>query len=252
MMQISETEVFRACRVLFGSDLNLSRSFLQYLQPSGAHSAFRKQAKTTHPDSSHKIEREYQSKVRLFQDLNQAHQLVQNYLRQRDLLSARTRRSTATSPPKPTNTTSRQPHSRKKPGPLPARPIQIGLYLYYREVIPFSALLGALTWQRRQRPNFGQIAQRWGWLNDQDIKKILDFRKPGRFGERATHLGLLTPIQVRAVLLHQGGRQNKLGSYFTEQGHLSTEELNQLLRDLAEHNQKHRHGHSHHYYYHHP
>ncbi len=250
MMQISETEAFRACRILFGNDLTLSRSFLQYLQPSGAKSAFRKQAKATHPDSNQRVTQEKHNQVLLFQNLNQAHQLVQNYLRQRDLFSARTRCNTATRPVKPTSTVSRQAHKKTGQGPLPTRPLQFGLYLYYRGLIPFKLLLNALNWQSKQRPTIGKIALRWGWLNDQNIGQILTCKKLGRFGERAESLGLLSSLQVRAILLHQRTRQDKLGSYFIEQGLLNTEEVNTLLGDLSEHNLKYRHGYPHHFYYH--
>jgi hypothetical protein len=248
MMQISETEVFRACRILFGNDLTLNRSFLEYLQPAGAHSAFRKQAKVTHPDSNRNPVKNNHCPVLLFQNLNQAHQLVQSYLRQRDLISARTRCSTATRPPKTPGSNARKPNSEQ--GPLPTRPLQFGLYLYYRGLIPFNALLGAISWQSKQRPTIGQIAQRWGWIKEQDIVRILTCRKLGRFGERAEHLGLLSSIQVRAILLHQRSRQEKLGSYFIDQGLLSSEEVNCLLGDLSEHNLKYRHGYPHHFYYH--
>jgi hypothetical protein len=250
MMQISETEAFRACRVLFGNDLNLNRSFLQYLQRSGAHSAFRKQAKTTHPDCAPQLAPENRNQILLFQNLNQAHQVVQNYLRQRDILSARTRTIPASKPVKPASYSSYQTQSGKEQGPLPTRPLQFGQYLYHRGLIPFSALLGALTWQRKQRPVIGQIAQRWGWLNDGEIREILTCRKLGRFGDRAEDLGLLSSLQVRAILLHQRTRQGKIGSYFIEQGLLSIDEVNRLLNDLSEHNLKYRHGHSHHFYYH--
>ncbi len=250
MMQISEKEAFRACRVLFGSDLTLNRSFLTYLQASGAHSAFRKQAKTTHPDGQHRSSREDQNQVKLFQDLNQAYQLVQSYLRQRDLAAARSRNSTASKPSKPTNSHSRHSYSREKQGPLPTRPLQFGLFLYYRGFIPFNAILGALVWQRKQRPTMGEIAQRWGWIEQQEIEKILTCNMRGRFGERAESLGLLSPLQIRAILLHQRTRQGKIGSYFTEQGLLSVEEVNHLLGDLSDHNLKYRHGHSDHFYYH--
>ncbi len=84
MPHVTEAEVFRACRTLFGPELKFDRAFLSYLQPSGARSAYRKKAKVIHPDrfavscSSTKIKQQ-----RLFQDLNQAHQTVQKYLKQK-------------------------------------------------------------------------------------------------------------------------------------------------------------------------
>ncbi len=250
MMQISEIEAFRACRVLFGGDLKLNRDFLHYLQPSGAHSAFRKMAKNTHPDSCQIHLQGKPDRVQQFQDLNQAHQLIQTYLRQRDLIAARNRTSTATRRPRPTTTQSERYQSKPSQGPLPTRPLQFGIYLYYRGVISFSTLIGALTWQRQQRPTIGQIAQRWGWMDESAIAQILTSRRTGRFGERAEQLGLLSSIQVRAILLHQRTRQSKIGNYFVEQGLLTAEDVERLLYELSDHNLKYRHGYPHHFYYH--
>ncbi|MCF6179107.1 MAG: J domain-containing protein [Geopsychrobacter sp.] len=251
MMQISETEAYRACRILFGTDLELNRSFLQYLQPSGAHSAYRKKAKSTHPDSHHCTTHENHHQNRLFQDLNQAHQLVQNYLRQRELLASRKQSSTNHRSPKATRPAHRSSSTNPEQRRVPTRPLQFGLYLYYRGIIPFKMLFTALAWQRQQRPAMGQIAQRWGWLQEQEVGQILACRKIGPFGERAEHLGLLSALQVRAILLHQRTRQEKLGNYFIAQGLLTPRKISQLLSDLSEHNLKYRHGYSHHFYYHH-
>ena len=251
MMQISEAEAFRACRILFGHELRLSREFLHYLQPSGAHSAFRKKAKTTHPDSCTTGHHHHHQQVRQFQDLNQAHQLLQSYLRQRDQLAARTRTGPTAQAARPSRTGPReQPHSRPAQGPLPTRPLQFGLFLYYRGLIPFTTLIAALAWQRRQRPTIGQIAKRWQWLKGMEIDRILASHLGGRFGERAEKLGLLSSIQVRAILLHQRTRQEKLGRYFIDQGLLGVAEVERLLGELSEHNLKYRHGYPHHFYYH--
>ncbi len=244
-MQISETEAFRACRTLFGSHLRLSRDFLQYLQASGARSAFRKQAKTTHPDICHNHPHKKRRQIRLFQDLNQAHQLLQNYLRQRDLAGVHKYPSQSTRPSETSNP--QRPHPPQ--GPLPTRPLQFGTYLYYRGLISFKTLIWALNWQRQQRPAMGQIAKRWGWLEDQEVAQILKSHKLGRFGERAERLGLLSTLQVRALLLHQRSRQHKLGAYFVEQGILTATEIETLLEELSEHNLKYRHGYPHHFYY---
>ncbi len=46
----AERELYQACRVIFGSELTVSREFLEYLQMSGVKSAFRKRVFETHPD----------------------------------------------------------------------------------------------------------------------------------------------------------------------------------------------------------
>jgi len=264
MLQISEAEVFRACRTLFGPELQLSRDFLHYLQPSGVRTAYRNKAKLTHPDryavSTANIRDKQQ---RLFQDLNQAHQTVQLFLKQRDLFqnsSSFRSRPTHSSysyqkhqQPPPRRRQDRPPYSRYYRGPLPPRPLQFGLFLYYLGIIPFNAVISAITWQRQQRPILGDIARRWGWLNDDQIKQILAYRNGiSRFGERAEQLGLLSNLQVRALLLHQRTRQQQMGRFFMDQGFIDEEALQQCLEKLAQHNQGHRQGTSGHFYFFHP
>lgn len=253
MPQITESEVFRACRTLFGPELPLSRDFLHYLQASGVRSAYRKKAKTTHPDRfaiAATSTREKQQ--RLFQDLNHAHETVQKFLKQRERTPAtsyyRSRSSSSYSRPKRQD----RPYSKFYRGPLPPRPLQFGLFLYYLGMIPFSAVISAITWQRQQRPILGEIAKRWGWLNDEQVKTILNHRSNvHKFGERAEQLGLLTSLQVRAILFHQRSKQKQMGLYFIEQGFFDEENLNQLLIQLAEHNRTFRQGYGGYYYFYH-
>ncbi len=47
---IAENELFRACEIIFGPELNITRDFLEYLQVSGIKTAYRKRAMETHPD----------------------------------------------------------------------------------------------------------------------------------------------------------------------------------------------------------
>lgn len=255
MSQITEAEVFRACRTLFGPELSLNHDFLHYLQPSGVRSAYRKKAKATHPDRfaiSAVGTREKQH--RLFQDLNQAHEIVLKFLKQRERLSIssyfRNRNTAGYSHTK--RRRQDPPCSKFYRGRLPSRPLQFGLFLYYLGLIPFNAVISAITWQRRQRPALGEIAKRWGWLNDSQIKQILNYRSGmHKFGERAEQLGLLTSLQVRAMLIHQRNRQKQMGLYFIDQGVFDEETLNQLLLQLAEHNRTYRQGFGGHYYFYH-
>lgn len=46
----TEHELHRACEIIFGPELAVTREFLDYLQPAGVKSAYRKRAMETHPD----------------------------------------------------------------------------------------------------------------------------------------------------------------------------------------------------------
>jgi hypothetical protein len=251
MPQVTETEIIRACRTLFGSELQLSRDFLSYLQPSGVRSAYRKQAKITHPDRFATAADDTRSKQhRMFQDLNQAHQTVLAYLKQRKTVpSGNFYRNYSTY--NQSKYRRQDPFTRqKRRGPLPARPLQFGLFLYYSGIIPFHAVINAVSWQRRQRPALGEIARRWGWLNEENIQEIISYRGGiYKFGERAEKLGFLSNLQVRTLLYHQQSRQQQMGQFFIEQGYFDEATLNQLLLQLAEHNQTYRKGFSGHFYY---
>lgn len=255
MPQITESEVFRACRTLFGPELQLNRDFLHYLQPAGVRSAYRKKAKTTHPDRFAICAAGTREKQqRLFQDLNQAHETVQKFLKQRGghLSATGFYRNRNTSYSQPTRHRQDRPHGKFYRGPLPARPLQFGLFLYYLGIIPFNAVISAITWQRKQRPILGDIAKRWGWLNDEQIKQILGHRCGAhKFGERAENLGLLTSLQIRAMLLHQRSQQKQMGLFFIDQGYFDEKTLHRLLDQLAEHNRTFRQGYSGFYYFHH-
>jgi hypothetical protein len=237
----SEAEVFAACRVLFGRQILLSRDFLGYLQPQGAKTAYRKRAKETHPDlyrgQDPKI---LQQHVQTFREATQAYRLLSLFLREREKQPARTfgfsphphRREDAAGRAEPRPSPPSPP-----PVSCPPRQLQIGLYLYYRKVISFRVLAEALVWQRRQRDPFGKVARRWGWLTDAGLARICVARLPfSRFGERAVHLGLLTPFQVRTLLLYQGARQKRLGEYFVERRLVSFQEMEGLVADLRHHN----------------
>lgn len=253
MSQLCETEVFRACRTLFGSELQINRSFLHYLQPSGVRSAYRRQAKEIHPDRFAVAPADIKKKQHhLFQDLNQAHQTIQHFLKLRQsnkLIWKTTASYRPQTTPRPAQETR---GSRQQPFGLPPYPLQFGLFLYYLGIVSFKDLIAAITWQRRQRPQIGEIAKRWGWLNDNHIRQIISHRgKPLRFGEKAEQLGLLTPLQVRTLLFHQRTRQKQMGEYFVEQGFLDDDRLQELLHHLAEHNRRYRKDFSGHYYYYH-
>lgn len=254
MSQLCETEVYRACRTLFGPELQVNRSFLSYLQPAGVRSAFRRQAKEIHPDRFAVAAADIRKKHHhLFQDLNQAHQTIQHFLKLRQgnkLLwtQAATQQRTTSSPASAKHRSS-NPSSVQR---LPPYPLQFGLFLYHLGMVSFKDLISAITRQRRQRPQIGDIAKRWGWLNDHHIRQIICHRgKPLRFGEKAEQLGLLTPMQVRTLLHYQRTRQQQLGEYFVEQGLLDRDMLHDLLGQLAEHNRRFRKDYSSQYYYYH-
>lgn len=238
----SESNLLSACRTLFGHDVNLSHDFLLYLQPSGAKSAFRSQAKAHHPDgfagSSAQVRLQQTER---FREIRQAYDLIINFLenrhkcRQGSLFNQASpptshwRRSAAR--PRP----SQKPHTRSNV--VPAIPLEFGMFSYYQGKVTYQQLIEALVWQRRQRPTLGAIALKWGWLTEAKVAQILGHRgRAVRFGKKAIELGYLRVHQVDALLKYQRSLQQRIGQYFIEKGLLTEAEADQISRNLALHN----------------
>lgn len=261
---LSETEIFKACRTLFGTEVDLSLDFLSYLQPSGVKTAYRQRVKETHPDIFVGDVAQKRRQTGLFQEVAAAYELFGNFFKQRERglgLAGPTHPSPRPSQPQPQpgtppsgfrsgrpaqektqarrssgwGPTPRQPHFYC--GHLPSRTLEFGMFLYYQRLIDYRQLVEALVWQRRQRPNLGDIAQRWGWLSDQEIRTILSSRGHlRRFGEKAVHLQYLSQRQLQTLLYYQRSQQKRLGEFFVEKKILTAADIDRLVLEQQAHN----------------
>jgi hypothetical protein len=248
MITITETEVVQACRTLFGEDVNISRDFLSYVQPSGVKSAYRRKAMENHPDffAAHALTVQ-QKQTALFRDILRAYDILNLFFKQREEgtpspaaaarpATGRKREQEQKGPP-PKPAPARKGDGTYYHGNVPIRTLQIGQYLYYRGKISFGELINALVWQRKQRPSIGDIALRWGMLDAGGVDRIFKAcDRPRLFGEKAVELGLLSVFQVNTILLYQRSRQDRLGNFFCQNNILSREELERLAVELKEHN----------------
>jgi len=236
------TELLEACRILFGRELD--QSFLGCLQESGLRSAWRLKALQTHPDRVADRAAKHRHTER-FIEARRAYGLIQEHLGRRARHGA-----TAENRAPHAAATDRQPARPRPPGAaahrhcdhrdalaVPRRRLRLGEYLYHARVIPFSALIEALVWQRRQRDRFCEVGRRWGYLSDAEVRLLLSERRPHeQVGATAQRLQLLTSFQVRTVLSFQQSRQQPIGSFFVHRGHLSPAALHSLLQHLDRHN----------------
>jgi hypothetical protein len=244
---LAEATVLQACRTLFGPGTDISRGFLHYIQPDGARSAYRKKAKETHPDfyctEDSSIQ---QQQTALFRDILDAYDIINRFFKEReeglwtasfDTAPRPDRKETDHAWSSRPRSAGRQSGDDHYQGPVPLRVLEFGRYLYYTGNISFGALIGALAWQRMQRPVIGSIALRWGWLGKASIERITAApAMPGRFGEKAVRLGLLSDFQIRTLLYYQRTQQERIGKYFVLGKILTAERLEHLARKMYEHN----------------
>jgi len=223
--------------------LSSPRTFLLSLHPSEVKSAYRKKAKETHPDRSFFADPVFQKKqTERFRAILESYETLERFFKKRSEERGKAfHRPAASVRSRPAHRTPGYQASAHQPrsfdGPVPNFTMELGRYLFHRRAISYPSLIQALAWQRRQRPVIGDIARRWGWLDQDRSRQIADYRgQPFPFGERCVHLGFLSPFQVRLLLAYQRTQQQRLGRYFLELGVLAHEEMEQLVADLKEHN----------------
>ena len=270
----AEKELFRSCEIIFGPELTISREFLDYLQLSGIKSAYRKRAMETHPDraglENERVQRQHHE---LFHSVQEAYENLTTFLDAKEkgyclpppLRQPQPPRPAPVKPQRPQqarpNQTTPRPHARASAqtkgdfkttssqpsmfwdteslyqGPLPNRRLLLGHFLYYSGLINWRTIIQALIWQRTERPRLGEIGQRFGLLDAEDVVQILRNRpilQP--FGQTAMDLGLLSQPQLQMLVAHQKRLQKKFGEFFLEKQLLEPNELRALLQQYQEHN----------------
>ncbi len=271
---INQSELFRSCEILFGSDLHVCSEFLDYLEVGGVKSAFRRRAMETHPDRQNsKDPWAQQENTALFSTVREAYENLLDFLRKKDTIrvSSQYRR---TSPATTAPTFKRGPADirtatdRQKPGPSSQRPIQpiiladdvcsngrfsntasyyqgslprrrllFGHFLYYSGLANWRTIARVLIWQKAERPRLGELGQRFGIFDQNTINIILSYKKPSLpFGQTARSLGLLNEQQLRTLIFQQQLLQKKFGAILVEKNLLQDYEVQRLLHQFKRHN----------------
>ena len=243
-----ERRFLSACRVLFGSEVEAGRDFLNYLQLEGVRAAYHNRAKLTHPDRFPGADLDFlRLQAEKFQRVVGAYDVLHDFLKARERGIGFARRPAAgpPRPPRRPETPLRHASSRVRPAPtlvrpaalLPRRRLPFGLFLCHHGIISYGDLARALVWQRQQRPRLGDLARLWGRLSEPQVQVILGDEGRRRFGEKAIALGLLNQFQVDTMIHYQRSRQQPLGTFFVDEGLIAPRHLSQLLVALHEHNE---------------
>ena len=234
----SMLEISKACKVLFGPEVEVSVDFLTYLQPEGLKSAYRKKALETHPDRSNTTQKEKRHLNELFVEVNSAYRKLQPLVKGNTFRESEKQQKKA-----PFNGRHRERNgsfsSSFNTNSIPKRSLRIGQFLYYSGLISWQTLIDAIVWQRRHRPRIGEIAVRWNMLSDMDVRRILEQKGLNeKFGERALFLGYLNRYELMALLGKQRILKFPIGEYFVRHGILRTEDIEYMVRQHLIHNKK--------------
>ena len=237
---VSRDDLFGACRVLFGPEARPGGEFLAGLDTAMLRRQFRRQAMDVHPDRAAALRRHPAALAEAFMKVEAAYRTLCKHL-DAGTRAAQVSPSTARSTAAPTARTAEAHRGPQVPkathaapaqgdhfwsGPIPSRTLRLGEYLYYTGRISWMNLIRALAWQARQRPRFGQVATRLGYLSPELIAEALSRRQSQeRIGEVALRLRLLTRLQQQVVLDAQSRGGSRIGSYFVQSGLLPQSDL---------------------------
>lgn len=257
--QTCSSELFQACATIFGPEVKVSYDFLEYLQPVGIKTAFRKRAFETHPDRAVALGVLDQDLNAEFINVRQAYERLLSFVETKNGLNLdagsfnffRTpQRSSCQNTRFARNAKNNNHHNERQTrrryknhpdhfytGGLPKGNLMLGQFLYYSGLISFRTLIDAICWQRRQRPLIGQIAVTWGLLSSQDVLRILTVRTfDEKFGECALRSGYISNFEQFALIGKQKRLQRPFGEYFIENGILSSADLTGIARKQQLHN----------------
>ncbi len=252
--ELAASQLYNACHVLFGSEIDVSADFLRYLEMPGLKAVYRKKALETHPDRAMALDCQSPVLEERFKEVNAAYQELRDYLenpRQFKVIDDRFRKwqyhSSQKMRPRPKAQANRQDppsdgfYSRFFKGVVPKRELLFGQYIYYYGYISFRQLVDAIVWQKFQRPLIGKLATRWGWLYEDDVIRILRERQRGeKFGEAALRGGYLTAERLRIILGRQRMLQPRIGKYFVEKKILPVSLVEAMAEQSRRHNRQYR------------
>lgn len=234
------SELFDACGVLFGPEVEVSIEFLKYLQPSGIKDAYRRQAFKTHPDRATALGQDEEFLNDRFKTLTQAYERLiaavkgdGRVLMQQLKPGSPKRRSGNRKTPDPCPGND---HFYSDKGFVPKRKLLFGQYLYYSRYISWNTLIEIIVQQRRDRPLIGQVAVNWGLIDSDQLKYILANRKISeKFGDYAVRNGFFTQRNLLALLYKQKKLQRPIGHYLLKYG-FSPVVLERLVKKQKKHN----------------
>lgn len=256
----TSSDLYKACTVLFGTDANVSSDFLKCLKASRLKRAYRKRALETHPDRATALAESSLSLEERFREVNHAYNQLNAFLeypwrsshsgyaaqRAHEHESARRKQGTyeAQDQRRPGSSFHRGRYRGLSEhlwqGGLPRKQLLLGRFLYYSGIISMKSLVEAIVWQKGERPMVGNIAMRWDWLDQNDIRSIISMRRTGeKFCECALRCGYISRYQLNLLLARQKMLQPLIGSFFVDRKIITSHEMERIVEQFHTHNRKH-------------
>jgi hypothetical protein len=263
MLALNKSELIQAGAIIFGRQMIGDSQFLERLHLAELKQAYRQKSLQTHPDLFvHLGGAQQRTYTELFQEVREAYEKLCGYLKLRAQMTRVLYSTSENAPNNNVKANGSEPPLQTEPSfgegrfirnpkdlgasasfvddfQLPPWRLRTGEFLFYRGMIPWRVLISAILWQSQQRERLGEIACRWRWLSDELLWDLLEDRLVGeRVGGILLRHQIVTPFQLRMLLIHQRRQQPPIGTYFLENGFLSEDELRNSLQFLCERNHR--------------
>ena len=125
-------------------------------------------------------------------------------------------------------------------GGLPKKQLLLGRFLNYSGIISMKSLIEAIVWQKNKRPMVGNIAVRWDWLDQNDVRSIVSMRRTGeKFCECALRCGYISSYQLNLLLARQRMLRPLIGGFFVDRKIITSHEIERIVEQFHTHNRKH-------------
>lgn len=252
-LQITSAELFQACETIFGPEVKVSIDFIEYLQPTGIKTAFRKRAFETHPDRAKALGSFALDLTEQFINVRKAYERLLSFIETKNEGTAysslyndlRARQDYSFHNTQHKDGQKKTHHNQRRKsypdhfytGTFPKGNLLLGQFLYYSGLISWQTLIDAICWQRNQRPLIGQIAVNWGLISYHDVLSILKVRSfDEKFGECAHRTGYISSFELFALIGKQKKLQRPFGEYFIKSGILSPTDIMYMAQKLQLHN----------------
>lgn len=245
----------KACQILFNTDIRLATDFLPKLDETVLKHAYRKKAFETHPDRSKALGKNEAQMIQKFKEVTIAYEILKPVVEGEQkvhIVNINTKK------PKPSPYTNREKKPKDPPtstrhqhfnrehrkgnhfykGPVPHFDnLPLSKFLYYSGKIPWKTYIDSIMWEKKQRPLFGEIAFKWKFLTNEDIRTINENKiYPEKFGEFAVRKGYLSSFQQMAVLGRQRILEPSPGQFFVTHGYFDQEEINEFINSAKTYN----------------
>jgi hypothetical protein len=192
--------------------------------------AYRQCVMRSHPDRAESLGLPKELLEEEFKRVNESYQILLEYVRNRE----NRRPGTRFTPHPPEKSVAGNFYYR---GSMPKRPLRFGEFLYYSGNIDWNTFIQAIVWQMRNRPRFGDIAIKLGYMRPEEAVEVMRLRRlRERFGDTAIRLGHISNHQMFIILGRQRFYAKPIGSFFQDNGRLTREALEKKLAEQVRHN----------------